>query len=310
MSIFSKMSEPEIFKESNSAEKKLAQLQAIDASQLTDTLKKQLKTEIEITKAGIDGEKEVLYELRNSHLPIYVLHDLYLEHGDCSAQIDFLVITRRRCFVIECKNLQGTIEINEKGDFIQTKYGKEECIYSPMAQNDKHLAVIKGLRGQARNAFLRYFFEKNFDNNYRSVIVLANKKVVPKYKNAPKEVKSQIIRYDGLKKYIEKENDAYKDSYDKSDKEMEDIAKFFKEAHIERDIDYTTKYRTSVPVEQATPLGSKTHPNSSVLCPKCGAEMVLRTAKKGANVGKQFWGCSNFPNCSATVEAGSASTIN
>jgi HJR/Mrr/RecB family endonuclease len=29
-------------------------------------------------------------------------------------------------------------------------------------------------------------------------------------------------------------------------------------------------------------------------CPKCGAEMVLRTARKGTNPGQRFWGCSNF----------------
>ncbi|WP_306602675.1 restriction endonuclease [Azonexus sp.] len=32
-------------------------------------------------------------------------------------------------------------------------------------------------------------------------------------------------------------------------------------------------------------------------CPKCGSEMVRRTAKKGANAGNQFWGCSRFPSC-------------
>lgn len=32
-------------------------------------------------------------------------------------------------------------------------------------------------------------------------------------------------------------------------------------------------------------------------CPQCGADMVMRTARKGANAGKAFWGCSNFPSC-------------
>ena len=36
------------------------------------------------------------------------------------------------------------------------------------------------------------------------------------------------------------------------------------------------------------------------ICPLCGAEMVLRTAKKGMNPGKKFWGCSDFPKCRAT----------
>ena len=33
------------------------------------------------------------------------------------------------------------------------------------------------------------------------------------------------------------------------------------------------------------------------LCPKCGAEMVIRTARKGVYTGEQFWGCPRFPDC-------------
>ncbi|MRD49739.1 restriction endonuclease [Caenimonas koreensis DSM 17982] len=35
-------------------------------------------------------------------------------------------------------------------------------------------------------------------------------------------------------------------------------------------------------------------------CPICSATMIRRTARKGANSGGQFWGCSNFPACRAT----------
>ena len=36
---------------------------------------------------------------------------------------------------------------------------------------------------------------------------------------------------------------------------------------------------------------------SRKICPKCGADMVLRTAQRGAHAGQQFWGCSRFPDC-------------
>lgn len=36
-------------------------------------------------------------------------------------------------------------------------------------------------------------------------------------------------------------------------------------------------------------------------CPKCGESMVIRTAKRGKNVGEQFWGCSKFPKCRSTI---------
>jgi restriction system protein len=32
-------------------------------------------------------------------------------------------------------------------------------------------------------------------------------------------------------------------------------------------------------------------------CPRCGSPLVLRTARKGANAGNQFWGCTGFPTC-------------
>ena len=34
-----------------------------------------------------------------------------------------------------------------------------------------------------------------------------------------------------------------------------------------------------------------------IICPVCGGELVLRTARRGANTGKQFYGCSSFPRC-------------
>jgi len=30
------------------------------------------------------------------------------------------------------------------------------------------------------------------------------------------------------------------------------------------------------------------------ICPKCGSEMVLRMAKKGAYAGRKFWGCTDI----------------
>jgi hypothetical protein len=35
-------------------------------------------------------------------------------------------------------------------------------------------------------------------------------------------------------------------------------------------------------------------------CPSCGQPMRLRTSKRGANAGSQFWGCSTYPACQGT----------
>ncbi|NTW55856.1 MAG: four helix bundle protein [Chlorobiaceae bacterium] len=38
------------------------------------------------------------------------------------------------------------------------------------------------------------------------------------------------------------------------------------------------------------------------LCPKCGKTMVLRTVRKGNSAGRQFFGCTGYPECNGSVE--------
>jgi restriction system protein len=45
---------------------------------------------------------------------------------------------------------------------------------------------------------------------------------------------------------------------------------------------------------------SKTLP-AAPNCAVCGKAMVLRTARKGAKTGSQFWGCSGYPQCKSTL---------
>lgn len=37
------------------------------------------------------------------------------------------------------------------------------------------------------------------------------------------------------------------------------------------------------------------------VCPKCGAAVIKRVATKGANAGKEFYGCSNYPKCRGII---------
>ena len=37
-------------------------------------------------------------------------------------------------------------------------------------------------------------------------------------------------------------------------------------------------------------------------CPQCGKPMALRTAKTGRNAGRQFWGCTGYPDCKGIVD--------
>ena len=135
MGIFNRMREPVFLKESSEAEAQLERLKKLEP-QLNAEGQALIRQDIKCLEYGIAGEKNIAFELKNSHMPMYILHDIYLEDGDLSAQIDYLVFTKKLCFVIECKNLYGNIEINNAGDFTRImEFGgrkKKEGIYSPI----------------------------------------------------------------------------------------------------------------------------------------------------------------------------------
>lgn len=58
------------------------------------------------------------------------------------------------------------------------------------------------------------------------------------------------------------------------------------------------KRPASSPVSDAVRPAVAAH--DSPACPLCRSGMVRRTARKGANEGSQFWGCSKFPVCRGT----------
>lgn len=43
------------------------------------------------------------------------------------------------------------------------------------------------------------------------------------------------------------------------------------------------------------------HQEGTPVCPKCGTQMVIRTAKRGNQKGDEFWGCRNYPKCREIV---------
>ncbi|MCL2283571.1 MAG: NERD domain-containing protein [Fibromonadales bacterium] len=313
-----KMAEPVILKENSSLDEQLKQLTEFSQKPLPADIREQVEQEIRRIKTGIAGENKLLFELKNSHIPMFVLRDLCIEEEDLSAQIDFFVITKKLLFVIECKSLYGNIEIDSKGDFIRTmhfgKYFKKERIYSPITQNERHMELIRQVRQKDKKNFLTKMIFQNyaFQKFYRSLVVLANEQSVLNAKYAPKEIREKVIHADHLIGYIKKENAALNE-WNSSEDEMWQFAKFFMDAHHNRKIDYTHKYLNKIAADKADEstisespteinLPSSSLSEEKIVCSKCGAPMVKRTvSKKGKDVGKEFWGCSKFPSCRNTL---------
>lgn len=179
-------------------------------------------------------------------MPMYIMHDLFFEFNGLKTQIDYLIVTRNITVIIECKNLYGNINIDKFGNFTRTvQLGKnyiKKGIYSPVTQNQRHLDMIHEIRRNEKNILLRSSFDKYFNDNYKSIIVLANPNSVLEMKYAPKDIQNKIVKVDGLISYI-KTLQEKSDSYNMSDKEMKELADFFLEKSVSNEMDYTEKYR-------------------------------------------------------------------
>ena len=204
--VFFRAQEPVILKEGSDAKEQLATLESLRET-VPRSQRRRLDSDIRALKAGIVGEDRILFELRNSHLSLVVIHDLHLEFEGLTAQIDFLVLTRRRNFVLECKNLYGDISVNARGDFVRSFGGRRrEGIYSPITQNQRHLGLMKRINLSTKGAIMSALLSPRFDDLYRGLVVLANPKTILHDRNAKKEVKQQLVRGDQLVATIESIN--------------------------------------------------------------------------------------------------------
>lgn len=206
MGLFTRNSGPIFLKENSDASEFIAKMQIL-SEQASGGLKQTIEKQVKLAKYGEYGEQNVAFELRNSGMDMYILHDICLEIGEMSAQIDYIVITKKHVYVIECKNLIGNIEIDSDGNFIRTyelfKRRIREGIYSPITQNKRHLQVLKEIgKSQKSNFLTRRMFENSFDKIYKSVVVLSNPKTYLNARYAKGEVKEQVIRADQLIAYI------------------------------------------------------------------------------------------------------------
>lgn len=245
MGIFDKLKEPIFLRKSNKAAEQIERLRELEPK-LNEEGKEKIKKEIKYIEYGIIGERNIEFELKNSHMPMYIIHDLYIESDDLTAQIDYLVFTKKICFVIECKNLFGNIEINNQGDFIRTMtFGRKkikEGIYSPITQNERHLKLMKKIAMENKsNIITKFLTDKLFENSYRTVVVLSNPKTVLNSRFAKKEIRNKVIRTDQLISYIK---NTYKKSKEPemSDKALLSWAESFLKAHKEKEISYLQKY--------------------------------------------------------------------
>lgn len=174
-----------------------------------DQTKKNITSKIATMETGIRGEKQAAYEIdfhyKNSD-NWAIIHDLRIEYDGNIAQIDHLLINRiLDIWVIETKYFSRGVMINEHLEFTTEYNNKQRGITSPIAQNKKHISV---LRAALKSDFIatpkRMGLSIPFKLN--SLVLFADKTLITRPKGKSKELES-IIKIDQLKDRIDKRID-------------------------------------------------------------------------------------------------------
>jgi hypothetical protein len=199
----------------------------------------------------------------------HVLKNVTLPAVGGTTQIDQIIVSEYGIFVVEIKNMKGWIfGGQQQKTWTQQIYKNKKQFQNPLHQNYKHIKTLENsLNIEGGNIF--------------SVIVFAGDSTF-------KTSMPDNVRYPmGYIKYI------------KSKKE-----KLFSEQEVKKIIDQINsgKLQTSFKthrqhIEHVKSIVNEKKINEDKVCPKCGNQMVLKTAKKGKYKGQQFWGCKNFPKC-------------
>ena len=242
MELFNKFRSTVFYKDDSDLEKQLNELKSI-----RDKIenKEEIDKDIKLLEYGIAGENEIAFELKNANIGMYVLHDVTFEYDGNKAQIDYLILTRGRFYIVECKNLYGNITVDSNGQFYREyEYnGKKikEGMYSPYTQAVRHKDVMEKIWMSNNSLFVNLMPEiiyKRLHEKYffKPIVVLANSKSILNAKYAPKEVKDSIVRADQLIGYIK--NDL--DKMDSADLSSEKILKKAAEVWSSRSIQNTT----------------------------------------------------------------------
>lgn len=260
-------------------------------------------TERELKLVQLFGRKGKV--LRNVYLP---------KDNDETSELDVVFITQKGIFVFESKNYSGWIFGDEKEKYWTAMLPNKQKnqFYNPIMQNKTHLKWMRSFVGDEIPLFSIIVFSERCE--LKKVTVYSEDVKVIKRDHTYATVRSiwdknpDIVSEDRINELYEclrkltNVDEAVKVAH------IENIEKKYKQQpaesqqmSVDNNIEATNEVINEAINAENAECGEM--PEETLLCPKCGAPLVLRTAKKGSNAGNQFYGCSAFPKCRYTQEA-------
>ena len=201
----------------------------------------------------------------------HLIKNVTLPTDDGSTQIDHIIVSEYGVFVIETKNMKGWIFGSERQkQWTQKLFKHVNKFQNPLHQNYKHIKVLASCIGIDESKLF-------------SVIAFVGDST---FKTT---MPDNVTNASGVVRHIKSKTDLIL-----SPSEVSDVALKIKAGRLTPSIKVHKAHIEHVKqIKQRKSLGQT--------CPKCGSNMVIRTAKQGENAGNQFWGCTQFPKCRSII---------
>jgi predicted RNA-binding Zn-ribbon protein involved in translation (DUF1610 family) len=218
---------------------------------------------------GVTGEffVNVLARLFLDKHVYHLIKNVTLPTEDGTTQIDHILVSRYGIFVVETKNMKGWIFGSpDQKTWTQKIYKYSTNFQNPLHQNYKHTKSLESLLGLS-------------DQQVHSLVVFVGDSI---FKT---EMPENVTYGRGYVQYIKSKRQTVL-----SEAEVNTILNKISAGMMTRSFKTNREH-----VKHVNHIVSEKKKKNT--CPKCGSPMVLREAKNGQNAGKQFWGCSKFPEC-------------
>lgn len=261
------------------------------------------------------------------------LFNIYIpkENGE-TTEIDVLMICKKGLFVFESKNYSGWIfgSDSQKNWYQTLPAGRgrshKEHFYNPIMQNHSHIKHLKAFLG--KQVPMRSIIVFSDRCTLKSVQISSNDiSVIKRYNVAPvvsaicNKIPNDLLTNNDITEIY---NKLYPYTQVDEFAKMQHVANIHNKLNPQpiQQVDKTPVQVISQPGTESIVEGADTVVTNTITtteektiieniesitidstekqvlkCPKCNGDLILRTATRGANAGKQFYGCSNYPKC-------------
>lgn len=192
-------------------------------------------------------------------------HDVIVPAKNGTAQIDHILVSPYGLFIVETKNKKGWIfGTEDQTNWTQSIYGKKYYFQNPLRQAFRQKKVLSEYL-EIHESFIHTVIFFVGDCKFKT--------------NLPDNVINS-----GIGRYIKRFS-----------------TPILKPEEINRIAGKLGKHTSESSLTTRDHIRSlRERHSSTTVCPKCGSNLVERTARNGPNSGSRFLGCENYPRCRFT----------